>query len=156
MRGGLGDLRGRERELRHADDTVLAASESAGVGMALDGDELSLGDAASAYDSLQTVKGHGIRYGVIDLVHVLLKEHIELLADEKALGLLLVDNFIPDDLLLARCAQALILDSIEVLVFISITAAGAIVLGDHAWNVFTSLSQNGGGEEGGRDSKFHF
>ena len=149
--GGLRNLRGGRGELRDADETVLAALEDTSVWRVVGWDKLSLGDATSGHNSLDAAKWHGVRDGVVDLVHVRCEDSIEFLTDEESLWGLLVDDLFPDDLLLAVSAELLILRGIEMVVVIRVRALRCLrlIVLRLGIPVLSLDGQNSGSKKGG-------
>ena len=80
---------------------MLGASEDASIWGVFRGDELHQCSRSNWVRSLYSSSGHGVRDGVERKVHILLEETLELGSNMEWLGCAVLDDILPDDLLLA-------------------------------------------------------
>lgn len=92
---------------------MLAAPEDTGIRGVVRRDELQLGDGASWMRFLDSAFRHGVRDYIERVIHVLLEEALELVADEKSLGRQISLASLPNDVLLALGWEGLILGSVK-------------------------------------------
>ena len=95
---------------------MLAATENTGIRGVVRRDEFQLGDGASWMRFLDSANRHGVRDYIERVIHVLLEEALELVADEKSLGCLISKASLPNDVLFALSWEGLILGSVKELV----------------------------------------
>ena len=110
---GLGDLGGRQSELRDSHDGVLAALEDSGVGGVVGGNELHEGGGASGVSPLNATGGRRVGDVVEGQVHVLLEEALELVAYKESLRSKVSVDISPDNLLFAVGTQGLVLSCVK-------------------------------------------
>ena len=101
-------------ELRNSHDSVLAASEDASVRLVWRCNELHQSSRANWVRSLDSSNGHGVGDGVEREVHVLLEEALELGSDKEFLGSAVLNDILPDNLLLAVGGKGLIFWGVKV------------------------------------------
>ncbi len=122
--GGLG-------ELRNSQDGVLGALEDTSVGGVVSGDELSFGNAALGFNSLDGIVWSGVRDSVKVHVEVLVEEFLEIFSNEESFILARDLDLVPDVLLFASSRHGLVFRGIEVL---CLAKVGASALGIHIFS----------------------
>ena len=80
---------------------MLATFENASIWLVCHRNELHQCSRANWVSSLDSSDGHGVRDGVERKVHVLLEEALEFGSDVEWLGIAVLNDIFPDDLLLA-------------------------------------------------------
>ena len=155
--GSLGDLRGSLSELGDSHNSVLAALEDTSVGGVMSGDELNQSGGSSGMGLLDTAKRHGIRDSVEGVVEVLIEGTLEVLADKESLGGPVLNDSLPDELLLAVSAHGLVLSSVEVLKVLHVGAFLVLLLRGvvAVTTIPLGLGSEGGGHEGSRNIGLH-
>jgi len=116
------------RELGNSHDSVLAASEDASVWGVWRCNELHQSSRANWMRSLDSSNGHGVRDGVEREVHVLLEEALELGSDVEWLGSAVLNDILPDNLLLAVGGKGLIFWGVKVVLDLQLWATVFIML----------------------------
>ena len=116
------------RELGDSHDSVLAASEDASVWGVWRCNELHQSSRANWVRSLDSSNGHGVRDGVERKVHVLLEEALELGSDVEWLGSAVLNDILPDNLLLAVGGKGLIFWGVKVVLDLQLWATVCIML----------------------------
>ena len=125
------------RELGDSHDSVLAASEDASVWGVWRCNELHQSSRANWVRSLDSSNGHGVRDGVERKVHVLLEEALELGSDVEWLGSAVLNDILPDNLLLAVGGKGLIFWGVKVVLDLQLWATVFIML--RGWLVVLRL-----------------
>lgn len=126
--GGLGHLGGGESELRDSHNSVLGTLENSSVGSIRSGDEFHESGGTNGMGSLNSTSWHGVRNSIKRQVHVLVEEALEFVTDKESFGSSILNDALPDHLLLTVGRLSLVLGGIEIVEMIEVGAMCACIM----------------------------